>query len=142
MPRVEHSRLRFYFERVTVESNLSPYRPHLEPWRFETADEAGRAAIDAALAGFVPLPEHFEGQFSRLHAALTEGGPPPVTLADSRASIELLTAAYYSARDRRQRHPADRAGTPVLSRLAAKVGRARWLSCGCIGSSSASATPR
>ncbi len=95
---LEHSRLRFYFERVTVESNLSPYRPHLEPWRFETADEAGRAEIDAALAGFAPLPEHFEGQFSRLHAALTEGGPPPVTLADSRASIELLTASYYSAR--------------------------------------------
>jgi predicted dehydrogenase len=95
---VEHSRLRFYFEQVTVESNLSPYRPHLEPWRFETADEARKAEIDAALADFVPLPEHFEGQFSRLHAALTEGRPPPVTLADSRASIELLTAAYYSAR--------------------------------------------
>jgi predicted dehydrogenase len=95
---VEHSRLRFYFEQVTVESNLSPYRPHLEPWRFETADEAGKAEIDAALADFIPLPEHFEGQFSRLHAALTEGLPPPVTLADSRASIELLTASYYSAR--------------------------------------------
>jgi predicted dehydrogenase len=95
---VEHSRLRFCFEQVTVESNLSPYRPHLEPWQFEAADEAARAAIDAALADFVPLPEHFEGQFSRLHSALTGGGPPPVTLADSRASIELLTAAYYSAR--------------------------------------------
>jgi predicted dehydrogenase len=95
---VEHSRLRFYFEHVTVESNLSPYRPHLEPWRFETADEVARAAIDAALTDFVPQPEHFEGQFSLLHAALTEGRPPPVTLADARASIELLTASYYSAR--------------------------------------------
>jgi predicted dehydrogenase len=94
---VEHSRLRFYFERVTVESNLSPYRPHLDPWRFETADEAAGAEIDAALADFVPQAEHFEGQFSRLHATLTEGRPPPVTLADSRASIELLTASYYSA---------------------------------------------
>jgi predicted dehydrogenase len=95
---VEHSRLRFYFEQVTVESNLSPYRPHLEPWRFETADEAAAAEIDAALADFMPQPEHFEGQFSRLHAALTEDRPAPVTLADSRASIELLTASYYSAR--------------------------------------------
>jgi predicted dehydrogenase len=94
----EHSRLRFYFERVTVESNLSPYRPHLEPWRFEPTDEAARAEIDAALADFTPLPEHFEGQFARLHAALTQRRPPPVTLADSRAAIELLTAAYYSAR--------------------------------------------
>jgi predicted dehydrogenase len=94
----EHSRLRFYFERVTVESNLSPYRPHLEPWRFEPADEAAGAEIDATLADFEPLPEHFEGQFSRLHATLIAGRPPPVTLADARASIELLTACYYSAR--------------------------------------------
>jgi predicted dehydrogenase len=95
---VEHSRLRFCFEHVTVESSLSPYRPHLEPWRFEAADEAAGAEIAAALADFTPQPEHFEGQFSRLHATLTEGLPPPVTLADARASIELLTAAYYSAR--------------------------------------------
>jgi predicted dehydrogenase len=95
---VEHSRLRFCFQQVTVESNLSPYRPHLEPWRFETADEAARTEIDAALADFMSLPEHFEGQFSRLHAALTKNRPLPVTLADSRASIELLTASYYSAR--------------------------------------------
>jgi predicted dehydrogenase len=95
---VEHSRLRFCFERVTVESNLSPYRPHLEPWRFEPVDAAAGAEIDAALADFTPLPEHFEGQLSRLHAALAEGRPLPVTLAEARASIELLTAAYHSAR--------------------------------------------
>jgi predicted dehydrogenase len=95
---VEHSRLRFCFEHVTVESNVSPYRPHLEPWRFDAGDNSAKAEIDAALAGFVPWPEHFEGQFSRLHVALTAGGRPPVTLADSRASIELLTAAYCSAR--------------------------------------------
>jgi predicted dehydrogenase len=95
---VEHSRLRFYFERVTVESSLSPYRPHLEPWRFEGVDEATSGEIEAALADIIPQPEHFEGQFSRLHAALTAGRPPPVTLADARAAIELLTAAYDSAR--------------------------------------------
>jgi predicted dehydrogenase len=95
---VEHSRLRFYFEKVTVESNLSPYGPHLEPWQFETADEVTKAKIEAGLADFTPMPEHFAGQFSRLHAALTGAGPPPVTIADSRVALELLTAAYYSAR--------------------------------------------
>jgi predicted dehydrogenase len=95
---IEHSRLRFCFEKVTVESNLSPYRPHLEPWRFETADEAAQAEIKVGLADFTPMPEHFAGQFSRLHAALTGAGPPPVTIADARAALELLTAAYYSAR--------------------------------------------
>jgi hypothetical protein len=81
-----------------VESNLAPYHPQADPWRFETADEAAKAEIEAALADFTPTLEHYEGQFSRLHAALTEGGRPPVTIADSRASIELLTAAYCSAR--------------------------------------------
>ena len=95
---VEHSRLRFYFEKVTIESNLAPYHPQSEPWRFETADEAAQAEIEAALTDFAPMLEHYEGQLSRLHAALTEGGPPPVSIADSRASIELLTAAYHSAR--------------------------------------------
>jgi predicted dehydrogenase len=94
---LEHSRLRFYFEKVTVESSLSPYRPHLEPWRFETADAAASAEIEVGLADFAAMPEHFAGQFSRLHAALTTGGTPPVTIADSRAALELLTAAYYSA---------------------------------------------
>lgn len=37
------------------------------------------------------------GQFARYHRALSIGGPLPVTLADARASIELLTALYASA---------------------------------------------
>ena len=43
------------------------------------------------------LPERFVGQFYRMHAALADGGELPVTLTDARRSIELLTAAYYSA---------------------------------------------
>ena len=49
-------------------------------------------------ADFVPAPEHFEGQFARLHAALSSDGPMPVTLADAHTSLELLTAAYHSNR--------------------------------------------
>ena len=43
-------------------------------------------------------PERNAGQFLRLHKALTEGGPLPVSIADARPSLELLTAAYHSAR--------------------------------------------
>jgi hypothetical protein len=43
-------------------------------------------------------PERNTGQFLRLHAALTEGGPLPVSIPDARPSLELLTAAYHSAR--------------------------------------------
>ena len=95
---VEISRLRFCFEALTAESNLAPYRPHLDPWQLWPMDEAAAGRIEAALIDFVPQPEHFEGQFARLHAAITGGGPTPVTLADARVSLELLTAAYHSSR--------------------------------------------
>lgn len=91
------SRLRFVFADVTAESGLEPYAPGNDPWSFTPRDEAVAARIDAAMDGFVPAPERFAGQFQAFHAALQAGAPPPVTLADARASIELLTALYHSA---------------------------------------------
>ncbi len=32
-----------------------------------------------------------------MHAAITDGAPPPVTLTDARDSLELITAIYHSA---------------------------------------------
>ena len=92
------SRLRFCFEGLTAESNLSPYNPGTIPWRFVAAEPERQAAIDAAVAE-VPLgPERNAGQFLRLHKALTGGGRLPVSIDDGRPSLELLTAAYCSAR--------------------------------------------
>jgi predicted dehydrogenase len=48
-----------------------------------------------------PLPEGFAGQFYRFHQALhRQAGAAelPVTLADARAALELITAVYLSAR--------------------------------------------
>jgi len=45
----------------------------------------------------VPLPEGFVGQFYRFHQTLQQGVELPVTLADARASLELITAVYHSA---------------------------------------------
>jgi predicted dehydrogenase len=92
------SRLRFCFEGLTAESNRSPYNPGTTPWRFVAADPERQAAIDAALAEAPLGPERNAGQFLRLHKALSEGGPLPVSIADARPSLELLTAAYHSAR--------------------------------------------
>ena len=92
------SRLRFCFEGLTAESNHSPYNPGTAPWRFIAADPERQQAIDAAVAEVAPAPERYAGQFLRLHRALTEGGPLPVSIADARPSLELLTAAYHSAR--------------------------------------------
>ncbi len=96
--RQEMSRLRFVFRDLVGESGLSPYNPGHEPWTWPNDDPEAAARIDAALADFQPLPERFPGQFHRMHGALTGDGPLPVTLADARRSVELLTAAYWSAR--------------------------------------------
>jgi predicted dehydrogenase len=92
------SRLRFCFEGLTAESNHSPYNPGTAPWRFVAADPERQKAVDAAIAEVPIGPERNAGQFLRLHRALTEGGPLPVSISDARSSLELLTAAYHSAR--------------------------------------------
>ena len=56
------------------------------------------AQIEEVLAGYTPLPEGFAGQFYRFHRALQHNKKIPVTLADARASLELITALYCSAR--------------------------------------------
>jgi predicted dehydrogenase len=92
----EISRLRFCFEGLTVESELEAYDPGKEPWHFITTDDAIQQRIDEALADFVPVRPRWTGQFERIYPALAAGAPLPVTLADSRTSLELLTGAYHS----------------------------------------------
>ena len=93
----EISRHRFSFERLSAESNTAAYENHREPWTFVADSEADQAAVDEALSTFEPQAELYKGQFARLAAAVRAGDPPPVTLADARASLELLTALYWSA---------------------------------------------
>ena len=53
--------------------------------------------INEVLERFVPLPEGFPGQFYRFFEAIQHNTELPVTLMDSRASLELITAIYHSA---------------------------------------------
>ena len=94
----EISRLRFMFSDLTVESR-SPdqYRPGQEPWHIKGKTPEIEATMAAALAGWTPRLEGFEGQFERIHAAITGHAATPVTLADARQSLELITAIYHSA---------------------------------------------
>lgn len=93
----EVSRLRFCFEHLTAESSLEPYAPGAEPWSFTPAHPEVEKRMQEALAGFEPGEEQWTGQFAALAEALREGRDPPVTLADARRSIELVTALYHSA---------------------------------------------
>jgi predicted dehydrogenase len=92
------SRHRFCFSNLTAESNTRPYSNSSDPWTFIGDTPQLTVQIEAALAHFVPQPEGFEGQFSQFYRALQSGTELPVTLSDARASVELLTAIYASAR--------------------------------------------
>jgi len=96
----EISRHRFCFAGLSAESNTEPYRNSHDPWTFTGDTPAIDDRIREALAAFEPGPEGFAGQFSRYHQALQSGAELPVTLADARASLELITAIYQSARTR------------------------------------------
>ncbi|MEO8755320.1 MAG: Gfo/Idh/MocA family oxidoreductase [Casimicrobiaceae bacterium] len=91
------SRLRFHFEHLTAQSSLAPYTMTAEPWTWIPASDAAARRIAEALSDFEAKPEGFVGQFQRFHDALARGAEIPVTLADARISLELLTALYHSA---------------------------------------------
>ena len=93
----EFSRLRFCFEHLVAESALAPYSPSSDPWSFRAGDPEAQARIDAALTGFDAGPEGYPGQLARFCDALEGGGELPVTVADARTSLELVTALYRSA---------------------------------------------
>ena len=95
----EISRLRFHFEHVTFESGLEPYAPGNDPWQIIPSSPETEAKIEALLRGWQPVGPRFEGLMAAYHAALAAGGPLPVTLADARASLELVTALMTSAEE-------------------------------------------
>jgi predicted dehydrogenase len=93
----EISRLKFMFHDVTVESKSThPYRPGEEPWIFKGKTPEMDAQIQTTLRDFEPGRESFEGLFARIHATLTADEPTPVSVADARAALELITAIYHS----------------------------------------------
>ncbi|MCC7355397.1 MAG: Gfo/Idh/MocA family oxidoreductase [Anaerolineae bacterium] len=94
---VEISRHRFCFRNLTAESNTRPYGNSREPWTFTGDAPEWTEQISETLARFVLQPEGYEGEFSRFYCALQDGTELPVTLADARTSLELLTAMYHSA---------------------------------------------
>ena len=93
----EISRHRFSFSGLVAQSNTRPYTNSGDPWTFVADSPELSERIAATLAEFRPLPEHYAGQFYRFFDALREGTELPVSLADARLSVELITAMYYSA---------------------------------------------
>lgn len=93
------SRFRFCFAGVTVESGTAPYTPTEDSWRFIAREPVQQAQIDAVVDAVPAGHDGFAGMLEAVAAALSGAPGTEVTLADGRASIELVTAIYHSARD-------------------------------------------
>jgi len=93
----EITRIRLQFENVTIESDHAPYNPGKEPWKILPRNDEVKARIEALLANWTPVPSRFQTQMARFHEAIEGRRDLPVTSADSRRSLELVTAFYHSS---------------------------------------------
>lgn len=93
----EISRIRLAFENVTFESDHAPYEPGSKPWRIIPASPEVDARIQDLLAGWKDVPPRFQTQMALFHDALAGKGPVPVTTADARRALEIVTAFYHSS---------------------------------------------
>jgi len=100
----EISRLRLCFENVTFESDHEAYSPGNKPWKILPRNDEAKARIEALLEDWVHVPQRFETQMARFHDALEGKGKMPVTSADSRRALEIVTAFYHSSETRTEVH--------------------------------------
>ncbi|MEM7723079.1 MAG: Gfo/Idh/MocA family oxidoreductase [Pseudomonadota bacterium] len=96
------SRLRLVFEHLTAESGDVPYAPATGAWTFTARDPANHAAVDSILRGLPRAKSGFTGYLDAVADALGGDASRAVTLADGRASIELVTAIYLAERDAKE----------------------------------------
>ncbi|ODT82474.1 MAG: hypothetical protein ABS76_07595 [Pelagibacterium sp. SCN 64-44] len=93
------TRIRMCFERVTFEMqcfDLASMRPAEAEWQVIPMSEEIGAEITAEMESVAPAKPWFARQFELFHEAVTKGGPLPVTVADARRSLELVTAFFAS----------------------------------------------
>jgi predicted dehydrogenase len=94
----ESSRLVWHFDNVTITSSSEAYDPAAGPWNFEFRRSAFAEEAERVWADLRPTASQYVGQFQGFLDALADGTELPVTLDDARASLELVTAWYHSAR--------------------------------------------
>lgn len=94
----ETSQLVWHFDNVTITSSTEAYDPAAGPWSFEFRRSAFADEAEQAWADLRPLGSQYTGQFRGFVDALRTATAFPVTLGDARASLELVTAWYRSAR--------------------------------------------
>ena len=98
----EITRIRLAFDNVTIESDHEAYNPGNKLWKILPRNEGTKSAIADLLKDWKDVPPRFATQMSRFYDSLETGAPLPVTTADSRRALEMVTAFYYSSRTREE----------------------------------------
>jgi predicted dehydrogenase len=113
----EESYLRFDFERATVElTHLYGYGD--DDWRVTPAPGHEREVLAAWKVGESGVASDHRAQFAEVLRCLAGGRPPPVTLAESRRTLSLVTAIYAAAFTGRPVRPAGLApASPFYQRM-------------------------
>lgn len=93
----EISRLFLTFENVCFESDYEAYNPGANPWRILPRNPETAAQIKDLLKDWKPQPSRFENQMARFYETLMGRAPLPVTSAESRRALEIVTAFYHSS---------------------------------------------
>jgi predicted dehydrogenase len=94
----EITRIRLVFDNLTIESDHAPYNPGALQWKILPRNDKTKQAVEALLKDWKDVPPRFTTQMARFYDALESRGPLPVTSADSRRALEIVTAFYYSSR--------------------------------------------
>ena len=93
------SRIRICFQGLTAQSGSAPYTPAEDAWTFTARAPVTQGQVDAVLAKVArEVPGGFAGYLAAVADALAGQPGREVTLADGRASIELVSAIYSAAR--------------------------------------------
>lgn len=94
------TRLRYCFERITVESGSTPYAPATDIWQFIARDSRDQIKVDEVTQAVQCNLVGYAGYFSAIADALQSKTGDEVILDDGRRSIELVAAVYQAAYQR------------------------------------------
>ncbi|MEM6595120.1 MAG: Gfo/Idh/MocA family oxidoreductase [Pseudomonadota bacterium] len=92
------TRIRLVFEHLTATSGAMPYAPMDQPWVFQARMPSAQDKVDRVTAAAAQGHAGFAGFLEQVALCLAGAPNRAVRLTDGRRSLELITAAYASAR--------------------------------------------
>ena len=95
------SRLKFCFDKLTVESGASPdkpYNPADDEWSFLAREPVTQEQVDEVLSKVSSAKSWYAGMFDEIANKLDGYSSDEVKLLDARDSLEFVTAVYNSSR--------------------------------------------